>query len=77
MPLDPASVWGKAVADAVKALGVEAGTAVTDTQLEAMWTAVKTEDRGQLTGKSNIVGATLTGPAGGPLPITLGPGAIT
>lgn len=79
MALDSATIWGKAVADAIKAIGVSAGTPVTDTQLEQIWAAIKGEDRSQLTTKAATAttGATGTGPAGGPLPIAAVPGVIT
>ena len=77
MALDSASAWGIAIAAAVKAVGVTAGTPVTDGQLESIWTAVKTEDRSQLTSKSDVAGVTGIGVPGGPLPIALGPGAIS
>lgn len=66
MALDPASTWGEAVAAAIKAVGVSAGTPVSDTQLEAVWTAVKTEDRDQLTTKAEVTsnGSTETHAAG-------------
>ena len=79
MALDSATVWGKDIADAIKAIGVSAGTPVTDVQLELVWAAIKGEDRSQLTTKAatSTTGATGTGAAGGPLPIAAVPGVIT
>ena len=79
MALDSAVAWGKDVADAIKAVGVVAGTPVTDSQLEQIWAAVKGEDRDQLTTKAqtSTTGVTGNGAPGGPLPITAQPGTIS
>lgn len=78
MALDTPTVWGKAVADAIKAIGVSAGTPVTDGQLESIWAAIVGEHRTQLTVNAAIattvavasvsgvtVGAGVSGPGTG------------
>ena len=79
MPLDSAAIWGKDVADAIKAIGVTAGTPVTDAQLEAMWAAIKGEDREQLTTKMEATGVTNVagGSSAGPHPTTISAGGHT
>lgn len=83
MAVDPAAVWGKSIADDIAALGITAGTPVTPTQLELLWTTIKAEDRTQLTTKAVVGtvttsgGLTAIGPPGGPLPIILLPGTGT
>lgn len=57
MPLDSDTIWGANVAAAIKALGVEAGTAVDDAQLALVWKAVKGEDISQL-GKAAVAPGT-------------------
>lgn len=78
MALDAAAVWGKSVADAIKAVGVSPGTPVNDTQLEAVWTAIVGEHRTQLTTKAATAttGATGVGTPGGPLPLVAVGGII-
>lgn len=71
--------WGDAVAAAVQAVGVSAGTPITPLQLKLIWRAVKGEDVTHLIANAEITdvvssGNTQTGPAGGPLPITSLPG---
>ena len=48
MALDIPALWGKDIADAVKAIGVSAGSEITDVQLEAVWAAVVTVHTAQL-----------------------------
>lgn len=57
MPLNGAT-WGKSVADVVKAVGVTAGAPITDAQLEALWTAIKTADTTELTTKADVIPGT-------------------
>ena len=79
MALDSAATWGKDVADAIKSVGVVAGTPVDDTQLEAVWAAIKGEDRSQLTVNANVssTGATAAHASGAPATITALPGTIS
>ena len=73
MPLDPPPTWGQQVAQAIKAIGVQAGTPVTDAQLEATWAAVKTIDTSQL-GKADVQPGSFVAPSGGgPVSGTGGP----
>ena len=58
MPLDSNTVWGQQVAAAVQSVGVAAGTPVTNSQLEAVWAAIKNIDRTQLTTKMEAAGTT-------------------
>lgn len=73
MALDSPSTVGAEIAAAVKAVGITAGTPVTDAQLQAMWTAVYTQIYTQLTTKAAVapgsmnVGGTPVVGAGGPL----------
>lgn len=78
MALDSAVIWGKDIADAIKAVGVTPGTKVNDAQLEAVWAAIKGEDRSQLTSKADVSssGATAAHAAGAPATITALPGTI-
>ena len=39
MALDSAAIWGKDVADAIAAIGIVAGPAITPIQLETVWAA--------------------------------------
>ena len=48
MPLDPAASWAADIAAAIKAVKPQDNAPVSDSQLEAIWTAVKTEDTSQL-----------------------------
>lgn len=75
MALNPAS-WGPKIAAAVKALGISNSAAITDAQLEAIWTAVATEHDTEIstnleaTGVANVAG----GSSAGPQPVTIPPG---
>ncbi len=70
--------WGDAVAAAIQAEGITAGTPITTGQLEDIWRAIKGEDVTEITTNAlvstTVTGATGTGPSGGPLPITAQPG---
>jgi len=76
--LDSAAIWGEDVADAIKAVGIVAGSDITDIQLETVWAAIKGEDRTQLTTKAlistTVTGVTGVGTPGGPLPLAAVPG---
>lgn len=68
--------WGDAVAAAIKALNITAGAPVTDTQLKAVWNAVKGEDITEIT-TNGVVATTVVGTLPtGPVAAT-GSGAIT
>lgn len=43
--------WGTRIRDAINAVGVVAGTPVTQAQLEQIWRAIKDEDKTELTTK--------------------------
>ena len=79
MALDSSAIWGKDIADAIKAVGVTPGTPVDDAKLEAGWAAIKGEDRSQLTTKAatSSTGATAAHAAGAPATITALPGVIS
>ena len=79
MPLDAATIWGKNVADRIKALRPPAGTPVTDAQLEAIWAAVKEEDTAQL-GKSSVASGAfqiINPETSSPVPVTGIGGPVT
>jgi hypothetical protein len=63
MAFDPPSTVGASIASAVKAVGVSAGSPVTDAQLTAIWTAVWTEILAQLA-KANVAPGSFTSPVG-------------
>lgn len=46
--------WGNAVAAAVKAVGVQAGTDVTDAQLQAIWQAMADESKKEINTNAGI-----------------------
>lgn len=71
MALDAPSVWGKQVADAIKALRPTAGSPVTDAQLEAIWAAIKGVDTTQL-GQADVAPGnfSVNSPTDGPLPVS-------
>jgi len=62
MALDSASTWAANIVQAIQSVGVQAGTEVTQAQLEQVWEAVKEEDTTQL-GKSEVAPGTFA--AGG------------
>lgn len=67
MPTDSDTTWGTNIANAIKALNVQAGTPVTDAQLQQLWAAVKAEDKTQL-GKADVAPGSFSnggGPVGG------------
>ena len=66
MPMNP-STWGPTVAAAVKAVGVSAGTPITDAQLQAIWTAIVTAHDTHISGNAQV---TVTG-------VTPGSGSAT
>lgn len=75
MALDSATIWGKDIADAIKAIGIAPGTPVNDSQLEAVWAAVKGEDLTQL-GQGDVAPGSFVAPpgtGGGPVTGTGGP----
>lgn len=58
MALSASSVWGKAVADAIKALNISDNAAITDSQLELFWTTVVNEHRLEITNNLEATGTT-------------------
>lgn len=78
MATDSATIWGKNINDAIDALGITAGSEITDAQREGIWAAVKTEDKVQL-GKADVAPGTFIDSPGatGGLPITGFGGGIT
>lgn len=46
--------WGTNVAAAIKAIGVTAGTPVTDTQLQNLWKAIKEQDKTEINTNADI-----------------------
>ncbi len=71
MALDSNAVWGKAVADAIIAIGITAGTPITTGQLETVWAAIVGEHATQL-GKADVAPGGFTN-SGGPVTGTGGP----
>ena len=71
MALDTATVWGKAVADAIKALGIDNSAPVTPTQLELVWATIKQVTIDQLA-KSDVAPGSFSN-SGGPVVGTGGP----
>lgn len=69
MPLS-GSTWGQAAAAAAAGVGIQAGTPVTEAQLVAFWTAIKTVDTTQITTVAKVA-------AGIPVSTTGGPAAQT
>lgn len=47
--------WGDSIAAAVKAIGITAGTAITDDQLKLVWEAVAGENVTELTGNADVL----------------------
>jgi hypothetical protein len=68
MPMNP-STWGTSVANAVKAVGVTAGTPITDAQLEQIWRAIKTQDDAHISANAKVT-VTVTGVQPGPSNLT-------
>ena len=46
--------WGNAIAAAVKAVGIQAGTPITDGQLQAVWQAITQEDKIEINTNAGI-----------------------
>ena len=69
---------GIAIATAITAAKPADGAAMTPTELETMWKTIagKIIDEFTNNGEVSTSGATGSGPAGGPLPITSQPGTI-
>jgi hypothetical protein len=72
------TVWGSAVSSAVQGLSVPQDRPLTTAEVDAIWQTICGEHVTHITGQGQVFsnGATLTGPPGGPLPITLLPGTI-
>jgi len=80
MPLTgTGTVWGTAVKTAVEGLSVPQTTQITSGELESFWQAICAAHVTHITANALPLsaGATLIGPAGGPLPIAALPGVIT
>ena len=73
MALDSALIWGKATADAIKAIGVDNSADITDAQLEAVWAAIKGVTITNL-GKSDVASGAFTA---GITPVTGVGGPVT
>lgn len=71
MPLKTPTVWGAETAAAIKAVGVTAGTKVTDAQLAQIWEAVKTVTVASL-GTGDVAPGSFSN-GGGPVGGTGGP----
>ena len=46
--------WGDSIAAAISAIGITAGTKITDVQLKEVWRAIKGEDKTEISSNADI-----------------------